>query len=206
MDNKHLAWIDLETTGLDPRVPGASILAIGLVITDECLRVRSAYEAMLAQDAPAEPGSPWYDAMPEVVVDMHARSGLLDKIRIGYAQVSPDTAHDMIYRVMNNYNLVGASPMCGSSITHDRWWLRTFMPKVDELFHYRNIDVSSFKETFARWWPEAPEKLQPAKLHTPLSDIEDSIEEYKSYLRVIERGAEPFPDHIFGKPVEPSGP
>ncbi len=48
----------------------------------------------------------------------------------------------------------GVSPLCGNSISQDRRFMVRYMPELNNLFHYRNIDVSSIKELGFRWAPE----------------------------------------------------
>jgi oligoribonuclease len=55
------------------------------------------------------------------------------------------------------------------------------------MFHYRNIDVSSFKEMAARWWPSIVVARPPdRKMHRVIPDIEDSIEELRYYRDCID--------------------
>ena len=55
------------------------------------------------------------------------------------------------------------------------------MPKLEEFFHYRNIDVSTLKELGRRWKPEMVAGFKKAQKHTALADILESIEELKYY-------------------------
>jgi oligoribonuclease len=58
--------------------------------------------------------------------------------------------------------------------------MHRLMPELENYFHYRNLDVSSFKELVRRW---APDKQQFVKnsSHVALNDIKDSIEELRFY-------------------------
>ena len=73
------------------------------------------------------------------------------------------------------------APLCGNSIHTDRHFLYGHMPALNAWLHYRNIDVSSFKEVLRRWYPVryAP----PAKegKHEALADIRESIAELAYY-------------------------
>jgi oligoribonuclease len=73
------------------------------------------------------------------------------------------------------------SPMCGNSICQDRRFLARHMPKLEDYFHYRNLDVSTLKELAARWRPELKDGFKKANAHTALADIMESIEELKYY-------------------------
>ena len=55
------------------------------------------------------------------------------------------------------------------------------MPELESFFHYRNLDVSVFKELSKRWKPEIIEGFKKAGKHEALADIMESIEELKYY-------------------------
>ncbi len=55
------------------------------------------------------------------------------------------------------------------------------MPKLEAFFHYRNLDVSTLKELWRRWQPNATQKFVKKTKHTALSDVYESIEELKFY-------------------------
>jgi oligoribonuclease len=73
------------------------------------------------------------------------------------------------------------SPLCGNTIHHDRKFLTLYMPQLEEYFHYRNIDVSSFKEVAKRWRPEVT-MVQPKQVaHRARADVFESINELRFY-------------------------
>jgi oligoribonuclease len=55
------------------------------------------------------------------------------------------------------------------------------MPKLEEYFHYRNLDVSTLKELAARWAPDIYNGFQKKSVHKALDDIIESIDEMKYY-------------------------
>ena len=71
--------------------------------------------------------------------------------------------------------------MCGNSICQDRRFLHRCMPKLEEFFHYRNLDVSTLKELAARWSPELLKGFHKKAAHQALDDILESIDELKYY-------------------------
>ena len=56
-----------------------------------------------------------------------------------------------------------------------------WMPQLEAYFHYRNLDVSTFKELVKRWKPEIASGLKKESKHEALADIYDSINELKYY-------------------------
>ena len=72
------------------------------------------------------------------------------------------------------------SPLCGSTVSHDRRFLIKYMPKLANHFHYRHLDVSSFKEVVKRWYPEE-EEFEKKGSHRAMDDIKESVNELKFY-------------------------
>jgi oligoribonuclease len=74
-----------------------------------------------------------------------------------------------------------ASPMCGNSICQDRRFLARWMPRLEDWFHYRNLDVSTLKELCRRWKPELTKGIPKEGRHEALADVYESILELKYY-------------------------
>ena len=53
------------------------------------------------------------------------------------------------------------------------------MPRLEQYFHYRNLDVSSVKELAARWVPALLSGLEKQSAHLALADVHDSIKELR---------------------------
>lgn len=181
--NDRLVWVDLETTGLDDHVEQEAILQFGIAVTDLDLNIIDAQSVLVWEQWQA---SCWAKADP-YVRDMHTKSGLIEKAeKHGIPWLGAKHHMD---EWLGAFGLDGKkSPMCGSSIQFDRNFLKHYAPNfLLRHFSYRNIDVSSFKETFAHFRPELNEERDAAyvhdeKAHSVLDDIEDSIAEYKFYL------------------------
>jgi oligoribonuclease len=71
--------------------------------------------------------------------------------------------------------------MCGNSICQDRRFMARHMPELETYFHYRNLDVSSFKILMQRWRPELEAGITKTSAHLALDDIRESIEEMRYY-------------------------
>ncbi len=123
--------------------------------------------------------------MPDVVRDMHAKSGLTEEVRA--SRVTLAEAEDMIMDYVTQFVPDPRSaPLCGNSIATDRGFLARDMHRLDAHLHYRMIDVSSIKELARRWFPRTYFG-QPAKglSHRALADIKESIRELEYYRRAI---------------------
>jgi oligoribonuclease len=125
------------------------------------------------------------DAMPPVVRDMHAKSGLTDEVRQSVITMAEAEEAVLAY-VQQFVPNPRTAPLCGNSIATDRGFLARDMPALDSFLHYRMIDVSSIKELCRRWYPRVYFG-QPAKglAHRALADIRESIRELEYYRRTI---------------------
>ncbi len=171
-----LAWVDIETTGLDPEM--GSILEVGIIITgDRCEEI--ARESWIVRPLNAH----HLITMPEEAARMHTRSGLMTDCLEG---LSLNRAERDIRSWLALYAAGKGGPMCGSSVHFDRAWLRHHMPSVFSWWGYRNIDISSVKELTKRWAPQfTTGSYKEKKGHRVLSDLEYTIEEARHYMENI---------------------
>lgn len=121
--------------------------------------------------------------MPEVVAEMHARSGLTDLVR--QSTVTVAQAEQQVFDYIRAWvPEPRTAPLCGNSIATDRGFIARDMPTLDAFLHYRMVDVSSIKELCRRWYPRIY-YAQPDKglSHRALADIRESIRELLYYRR-----------------------
>ncbi len=122
-------------------------------------------------------------AMPAVVADMHARSGLTEEVRRSTVTLA-EAEQQVLDYVRQFAPAPGTVPLAGNSIATDRGFIARDMPALDTHLHYRMIDVSSIKELCRRWYPRIyfgqPEK---GLTHRALADIKESIRELEYYRR-----------------------
>lgn len=117
--------------------------------------------------------------MPPEVDAMHRESGLIADLDRAY--LSATQVEGLAVSVLEPFK---GCPAAGSSVHFDRRWLAEKMPSLNDLFHYRNVDVSTIKELVSRWMPEVSASLPPSrKRHRALDDIRDSIGELKYYRK-----------------------
>lgn len=174
--NENLVWIDLEMTGLDPEKE--TIIEIATVVTDKNLNVLAkGPNLVIHQDRVI------MDGMDEWCTQHHGESGLTARVlssSITMAQAEADTI-----AFLEKYLPAGASPICGNSVGQDRRFLYRYMPKLEEFFHYRYIDVSTIKELARRWKPEALDGFTKTGAHLALDDIMESIGELQHYRKTM---------------------
>ncbi|WP_111765941.1 oligoribonuclease [Nakamurella deserti] len=172
--NDRLVWIDCEMTGLDLKKD--ALIEIAALVTDSDLNILGdGVDIVIHADDEALAG------MPEVVVAMHAASGLTEEVR--RSTVTLREAEEQVLAYIREFVPdPRTAPLAGNSIGTDRGYISRDMPELDEHLHYRMIDVSSIKELCRRWYPRIY-FAQPAKgmAHRALADIKESIRELAYY-------------------------
>jgi len=131
---KNLIWIDLEMTGLSPERD--VIIEIATIVTDSELNVLA--EGPVS--AIKQPKS-LMDGMDEWNTNQHGNSGLT--ARVLASETTTREAETETLSFLEKWVPKGKSPMCGNSICQDRRFLAHYMPRLEEYFHYRNLDVST---------------------------------------------------------------
>jgi oligoribonuclease len=173
--DKHLIWIDLEMSGLDPQKH--VILEIGAMVTDNHLDI-----VEKGPDIVIHHPESVISCMEEWSLRHHQASGLLDRVRT--ASRNTDQAETETLEFLSRYSKKGQSPLCGNSVWQDRRFLEKHMPELEGYLHYRNIDVSSVKELVKRWYPQLP-RFEKRKTHLAIVDIEESIQELRYYRKHV---------------------
>lgn len=163
-----IAWSDVETTGLDTR-DGHVLLQIAVIITDKNFNEIAVREDKFRYD-PAEVEI--LKAMaPTIVREMHEENGLWDALPDGVPLNGYD---DVLLRWLQS---IQPKPrelyFGGNSITLDREFIRQFLPKSYDHFHYRSLDMTSV-ETFHNFTEDRP-WFEKKKAHDALEDIRESI-------------------------------
>ena len=176
--SENLVWMDLEMTGLDPKVE--RILEIATIITDSSLKVLAEGPVLCV----AQPQS-LLDAMDNWNTAHHSASGLVDRVK--REGISEEMAETKTLEFIRQYVEPGQSPLCGNSIAQDRRFLVEYMPTLESYLHYRNIDVSTIKELAVRWRPDVYEAVKKVGAHRAVDDIRESIAELQTYRQLFFR-------------------
>jgi len=170
--NDNLIWLDMEMSGLNTETD--KILEIAVIVTDPFLKILGESPVLVinqSDDVLAKMDS-WNQST-------HGKSGLIEKVK--NSKTNEDGATHQLLEFISKYVGKNKSPMCGNSICQDRRFMAKHMPNLESYFHYRNLDVSVFKELAKRWKPELIEGFKKKGKHEALADILESIEELKYY-------------------------
>jgi oligoribonuclease len=164
-----LLWVDLEMTGLN--AVQDVIIEIAAEVTDFNFKTLASYEAIIKHpDAILNNMNEWAAAQ-------HAASGLTERIRT-QGRPEADVKHELVGFIRAQF---GDEPaiLAGNSIHNDRIFIKQWWPEVDELLHYRMLDVSSFKILMqAKYGVQFDKK----DAHRAFDDIQASIAELQHYL------------------------
>jgi len=163
---KNLLWLDLETTGLNPRV--GTILMVAAARTDDAGVIVDEREWVLFSDVPNI-------SMDPVVFKMHTENGLLARCHSHEGRWTNEVRSELLEFIGPNKPI-----LAGNSIHFDRGFLTTHMPSVVDALHYRMIDVSALKVAAQVWG--LPE-YQKVKKHLALDDVKASIAEFMHWKK-----------------------
>lgn len=173
-----LAWVDIETTGLD--LNDDELLEVGLAATTNNLTLLRKM-SWVVHCPRIEQGMP----LDDVVREMHTKNGLLLDV-VNPAMPTIHYVEAQLVEMMQQL-FVEPPPMCGSSVHFDRAFLKKHMPAFEQKFHYRNIDVSTVKELVNRWHRHPTELRRPKqlKLHRVDPDLTDTMNEAFFYKELL---------------------
>ncbi len=176
----NLVWLDCEMTGLQPETDRVIEIAVVVTNSDLSIRVEGPVFAIHQSDALLNGMDAWNKGT-------HGRSGLIERVKA--SQVDEAQAERELIAFLSRYVPKGKVPLCGNSIGQDRRFLVNYMPKLEAFFHYRNVDVSTFKELARRWKPAVCASFKKAQRHTALADVHESIDElihYRAHFLALE--------------------
>lgn len=167
-----LLWVDLEMTGLD--VSRDRIVEVACEVTDFNFKTLASYEAVIRQPDTV------VNNMDEWSKKQHKISGLTERIKKS-GRPEKEVIHELVGFIKAQF---GDEPaiLAGNSIHNDRNFVKRWWPEVEELLHYRMLDVSSLKIVMNSKYGVEFEKKG---LHRAFDDIQASIAELQYYLEVL---------------------
>lgn len=197
-DKPEFAWVDVESTGLDPEKDVT--LEVGILLTNGigeiCVNGACTWLVWREEKFESIMDKSWLRAKSTAdpfVKEMHEKSGLWDDLvrankknggtsRFLHPQVIEQDTRDWLITMCGEDVKLQLS---GSTPHFDRGFLRRDLPKLEDWFHYRSgVDVSGIREVAKRVNPVVI-ATQPKKMevHRPMPDLADSVKLYRHLLR-----------------------
>jgi len=184
--SEYIVWFDFETTGFPDDSP---LLEVACIVTDNELNEVGSYVSIITDvdvDALVNDDDCELELKPGQIRcwSKHFETGLIDEIKAAYdADELLPTLGEVTENIISLLNSLGITedvpprkkpPLAGSSVGFDRIRLKKFMSRVNELIHYRNINISSIRELQKRWRPDMPE-FPRESAHRAEQDLRESI-------------------------------
>lgn len=170
-------WIDLETTGRDPRAELILEVAIAEAEFERPFDLGpmsswvSCFDGAHVREEDDHP----FGMAPEVV-EMHTRNGLLAESKVSPLHVW-DVENALLARVPAGLAREEMPVLAGSSVHFDAAFLASWMPTLAERFSHRHYDVSAVK-LFCQ--SLGMEKFKKAEAHRAADDIRESVAHAKA--------------------------
>jgi oligoribonuclease len=177
-ETPKIAWLDVETTGLDAE--SQHLLEVACLVTDSDLNILDEVGYQTAIFYSSDELTSLKSSANDYVQNMHTATGLWDRLSTGkpMSQVDQELS-SYIKQFESEPNQVWLG---GNSITLDRNFINKNLIAVGEHLHYRSVDVTSWAGPAEWWYGFNHEKLT---LHEAFSDIKESIEELRAIRNSI---------------------
>jgi len=186
-----MVFLDIETTGLDPET--CEIMEIGFALVDSHFEMKDWWSSLVCSDRLAGYLCFGYGdnncGLNDFIYKMHGvnGSGLIPEIKDlairfqGSNPLEPFNVFTAAVAKLDSWGVGKDDEVCGSSVHFDRGFLQKHYPAINEMFHYRNIDVSSDMAYLKKRYPDLWDKIDndPHKIkeerHRVLPDLIDTL-------------------------------
>lgn len=176
---KHLMWIDVETTDLDPHK--GKLLEVALVLTrfDDDFSLLHTFETEISLTEISLRDI--YPRTDPIIIEMHNKNGLWNTCLNSSMNLRfvKDHISDFLNDCENIFDDVDLSetPLAGSGVHFDREWLNAHLDVAARRFSHKNFDVSTLKMA-ARAWADYDKLFpqEPPDHHRAMADVKSSID------------------------------
>ena len=171
-------FVDLETSGLDPNL--CDILEVGIVVYDKNFNKLGVFGEVAHYRDPRRVGN---DLIHPTVIEMHTKNGLWDEAHQSGNSLRAVELAAIEFLEASGWN---KQPMAGSTISFDRSFLARHMPKLNDTFHYRNVDVSTLKNLWKMYDMPELQANEKKEVHRAVPDCEESAMALLAMLSELE--------------------
>ena len=180
-----LAWIDIETTGLDPNAD--YLLEIGIQFTDMKLNDLGGIQAFGTLSGDSFEGIMSYLERQPIPFKMHTDNGLISALKEandqGELYINDSYLDDELSRFiegrMKTHGIDKIYP-AGSSVHFDMSFIRELFPDTYQMFSHRHLDITSLKLAMTVASGSYPHDEDPA--HRVYDDIMQSMNWFRNYI------------------------
>ena len=176
-DLEVIVWVDLEMTGLNP--DHDQIIEFAMLLTNKELEIIARGPQLVIHQSLTT-----LTEMDNWNRRHHRQSGLWDEV-LASKNTVVDVEQQALEFLRHNYPGTKKPVLAGNSIWQDRRFIIKYMPQLNEVLHYRMIDVSTIKQLNYMWFPEVGIFTKKENSHRALTDIEESIEELRFYRQLV---------------------
>lgn len=171
-------YVDIETTGLDPKMD--KILQVAMVIVDKKLNEKARFEWIVEYDE--DETSDLKFISDDYVKEMHEKTGLWDRIQ-SIEAVSLKRVDREFHQVLSFLQGDSDYPIqiAGNSVRFDRDFIYEHMKKSKKLLSHRVIDISAVLG-YLRSVDRKVSLENVERDHDAMSDILDCIRQAKAIL------------------------
>lgn len=160
-----LAWLDLETTGLDEMKNSILEVAVCTAELEDPFNILSRYQRVLHY-----PVSNVCHLDPFIIA-MHTKNGLFKECAESNVNVA-SVEHELLKIIPDVVDKNERTVLAGSSVHFDHKFIAAAMPTLNQRLSHRHYDVSALKlECQSQGMP----KFRKAEAHRALDDIMESI-------------------------------
>lgn len=182
-----IAWIDTETTGLDPFTN--PIIEFALVVTTDRRGLdQITSKSWLVRPRDIDAAVAQIEEAPRVL-EMHTANGLLDELKAGAGQPRAEVEQEVI-EILNRSNPGrGRVPMGGSGVERfESHFLAHQFPLLSQQLHYWSYDIGNVRRVARLCGVVPPESTSVAKsgTHRALDDVLQHIEETRWFMRFFQ--------------------
>lgn len=147
-DITTLVWLDVETTGLNPRE--GQLLQVACILTDLLgNEIAEPFERIVAYESRVVEF--FKGTVDSFVVDMHTTTGLWERLSGPEALPLAEVEDDLLAYIAEHAPEARQAQFAGNSVRFDMNWSEVHLPKVYDHLHYRNIDITGLMTTFERF-------------------------------------------------------